>query len=109
MRLRRQIQYEERKCANQRKVAYRFLIGYSSSAFLSDQKVWFTSYSSLYFLDQLLSDAETVRWLNYAVEKIWPVCMERVASQKFLLPIFPWFLEKFKPWTAVSIEFLKTC
>ncbi|CAD6337154.1 unnamed protein product [Miscanthus lutarioriparius] len=67
MRLWRRIQYEERKCANQRK---------------------------------LLSDAETVRWLNYAVEKIWPVCMERVASQQFLLPIFPWFLENFKPWTA---------
>ncbi|KAL6646763.1 hypothetical protein ACP70R_015457 [Stipagrostis hirtigluma subsp. patula] len=67
MRLRRRLQYEERKCANQRK---------------------------------LLSDAETVRWLNYAVEKIWPVCMERVASEQFLLPIFPWFLEKFKPWTA---------
>ncbi|KAL5203575.1 hypothetical protein ABZP36_008446 [Zizania latifolia] len=49
---------------------------------------------------RLLSDAETVRWLNYAVEKIWPVCMERVASEQFLLPIFPWFLEKFKPWTA---------
>uniref|UniRef100_A0A0D9VFA7 SMP-LTD domain-containing protein n=1 Tax=Leersia perrieri TaxID=77586 RepID=A0A0D9VFA7_9ORYZ len=67
MRLRRRIQHEERKCANQRR---------------------------------LLSDAETVRWLNYAVEKIWPVCMERVASEKFLLPIFPWFLNKFKPWTA---------
>ncbi|CAL5022305.1 unnamed protein product [Urochloa decumbens] len=67
MRLRRKLQYEERKCSNQRK---------------------------------LLSDAETVRWLNYAVEKIWLVCMERVASQQFLLPIFPWFLEKFKPWTA---------
>lgn len=65
--MQRRIQYEERKCANQRK---------------------------------LLSDAETVRWLNYAVEKVWPVCMERVTSQQFLLPIFPWFLEKFKPWTA---------
>lgn len=52
------------------------------------------------FLDQLLSDAETVRWLNYAVEKIWPVCMERVASQQLLLPIIPWFLDKFKPWTV---------
>jgi Ca2+-dependent lipid-binding protein len=58
-------------------------------------------------LGQLLSDAETVRWLNFAVEKIWPVCMERVASQQFLLPIIPWFLEKFKPWTAVSIQFLR--
>ncbi|CAO2045627.1 unnamed protein product [Urochloa humidicola] len=67
MRLSRKLQYEERKCSNQRK---------------------------------LLSDAETVRWLNYAVEKIWLVCMERVVSQQFLLPIFPWFLEKFKPWTA---------
>ncbi|TVU32312.1 hypothetical protein EJB05_24037 [Eragrostis curvula] len=67
MRLRRRLQYEERKGANQRK---------------------------------LLSDAETVRWLNFAVEKMWPVCMEKVASQQFLLPIFPWFLEKFKPWTA---------
>lgn len=67
MRLRKRLQYEERKCANQRR---------------------------------LLSDAETVRWLNYAVEKIWPVCMERVASQQFLLPIIPWFLDKFKPWTA---------
>ncbi|KAG2650586.1 hypothetical protein PVAP13_1NG162700 [Panicum virgatum] len=67
MRLRRRLQYEERKCSNQRK---------------------------------LLSDAETVRWLNYAVEKIWSVCMERVVSQQFLLPIFPWFLQKFKPWTA---------
>jgi hypothetical protein len=31
--------------------------------------------------------------------------MERIASQQFLLPIFPWFLEKFKPWTAVSAKF----
>uniref|UniRef100_A0A804P248 C2 domain-containing protein n=1 Tax=Zea mays TaxID=4577 RepID=A0A804P248_MAIZE len=78
---------------------YSFLIYCSNSAFLSDREVWFTSHFII-FLDQLLSDAETVRWLNYAVEKIWPVCMERVASQQFLLPIFPWFLEKFKPWTA---------
>lgn len=87
---------------------YSFLIYCSNSAFLSDREVWFTSHFII-FLDQLLSDAETVRWLNYAVEKIWPVCMERVASQQFLLPIFPWFLEKFKPWTAVSIGFLNSC
>ncbi|ERN09086.1 hypothetical protein AMTR_s00014p00037550, partial [Amborella trichopoda] len=49
---------------------------------------------------RLLSDSETVRWLNHAVEKIWPLCMEQIASQKFLLPIIPWFLEKYKPWTA---------
>lgn len=66
-RLRKKLQFEERKKANQRKV---------------------------------LSEAETVRWLNYAVEKIWPVCMEQIASQKVLLPIIPWFLEKYKPWTA---------
>ncbi|GLU06096.1 hypothetical protein SLE2022_231570 [Rubroshorea leprosula] len=48
-----------------------------------------------------LSDSETVRWLNHAVEKIWPICMEQIASQKILLPIIPWFLEKYKPWTAV--------
>lgn len=49
---------------------------------------------------RLLSDSETVRWLNHAVEKIWPVCMEQIVSQKVLLPIIPWFLEKYKPWTA---------
>lgn len=27
--------------------------------------------------------------------------MEQIASQKILLPIIPWFLEKYKPWTAV--------
>lgn len=53
-----------------------------------------------YFL-QVLSDSESVRWLNHAVEKIWPICMEQIASQKILLPIIPWFLEKYKPWTAV--------
>ncbi|XP_031386322.1 C2 domain-containing protein At1g53590-like isoform X2 [Punica granatum] len=49
---------------------------------------------------RVLTDSETVRWLNHAVEKIWPVCMEQIASQKILLPIIPWFLEKYKPWTA---------
>ncbi|CAA7408359.1 unnamed protein product [Spirodela intermedia] len=66
-RLRRRLQFEERKHANQRR---------------------------------LLSDAETLRWLNHAVEKVWPMCMEQIASQRFLLPIVPWFLEKYKPWTA---------
>ncbi|KAK7401717.1 hypothetical protein VNO78_13417 [Psophocarpus tetragonolobus] len=66
-RLRRKLQFEERKQANQRKV---------------------------------LSDSETVRWLNHAVENIWPICMEQIASQKILFPIIPWFLEKYKPWTA---------
>ncbi|XP_023536204.1 C2 domain-containing protein At1g53590-like isoform X1 [Cucurbita pepo subsp. pepo] len=67
LKLRRKLQFEERKQANQRRV---------------------------------LTDSETVRWLNHAVEKIWPICMEHIASQKILLPIIPWFLEKYKPWTA---------
>ncbi|CAK9151763.1 unnamed protein product [Ilex paraguariensis] len=67
MRLRRKIQFGERRQSNQRRV---------------------------------LSDSETVRWLNYAVEKIWTVCMEQIVSQKFLLPIIPWFLQKYKPWTV---------
>ncbi|KAK9269401.1 hypothetical protein L1049_001174 [Liquidambar formosana] len=49
---------------------------------------------------RVLCDSETVRWLNHAVEKIWPVCMEDIVSQKILLPIIPWFLDKYKPWTA---------
>ncbi|XP_024159951.1 C2 domain-containing protein At1g53590 isoform X1 [Rosa chinensis] len=67
MRLRKKLQFEERKQSNQRRV---------------------------------LSDSETVRWLNHALEKIWPICIEQIASQKILLPIIPWFLEKYKPWTA---------
>ncbi|XP_057474201.1 C2 domain-containing protein At1g53590-like [Actinidia eriantha] len=67
MRLRRKLQFEERRNSNQRRV---------------------------------LSDSETVRWLNHAVEKIWPACMEQIVSQKVLLPIIPWFLEKYKPWTV---------
>ncbi|KAL5731799.1 acetolactate synthase [Ranunculus cassubicifolius] len=47
---------------------------------------------------RLLSDSESVRWLNHAVEKVWPVCMEQIASQKILLSIAPWFLDKYKPW-----------
>ncbi|KAM7498544.1 hypothetical protein LguiA_022958 [Lonicera macranthoides] len=69
MRLRRNVQFEERRQANQRRV---------------------------------LSDSESVRWLNYAVEKMWVVCMEQIVSQKILLPIVPWFLQKYKPWTAKS-------
>ncbi|XWS27431.1 hypothetical protein CRYUN_Cryun26dG0114600 [Craigia yunnanensis] len=52
------------------------------------------------FRRRILSDSESVRWLNHAVEKMWPICMEQIASQKILLPIIPWFLEKYKPWTA---------
>ncbi|KVI02131.1 hypothetical protein Ccrd_019585 [Cynara cardunculus var. scolymus] len=48
----------------------------------------------------VLSDSESVRWLNHTMERIWPVCMEEIVSQKILLPIIPWFLQKYKPWTA---------
>ncbi|CAL5326886.1 unnamed protein product [Camellia sinensis] len=51
---------------------------------------------------RVLSDSETVRWLNHTVEKIWPVCMEHIVSQKILLPVMPWFLQQYKPWTAHS-------
>ncbi|CAN4097001.1 unnamed protein product [Withania somnifera] len=50
---------------------------------------------------RVLSDSETVRWLNHALEKIWCVCMEDIVSQKVLLPIIPWFMQKYKPWTVV--------
>ncbi|KAJ6314370.1 hypothetical protein OIU78_017943 [Salix suchowensis] len=67
MKLRRKLQFEERRQANQKRV---------------------------------LTDSETVRWMNHTVEKIWPIFMEQIASQKILLPIIPWFLKKYKPWTA---------
>ncbi|XP_023756519.1 C2 domain-containing protein At1g53590 [Lactuca sativa] len=67
MRLRKKIQFEERKQANQKRV---------------------------------LSDSESVRWLNHSIERIWPICMEEIVSQKILLPIVPWFLQKYKPWTV---------
>lgn len=67
MRLRRKLQFEERKAANQRRV---------------------------------LTDSETVRWLNQAVEKMWPICLESIISQRIFLPIIPWFLQKYKPWTV---------
>ncbi|XP_050370865.1 C2 domain-containing protein At1g53590 [Argentina anserina] len=66
-RLRKKLQFEERRQSNQRRV---------------------------------LTDSETLRWLNQALEKIWPICIEQIASQKILLPIIPWFLGKYKPWTA---------
>ncbi|KAL0362552.1 UNVERIFIED_CONTAM: C2 domain-containing protein [Sesamum calycinum] len=56
---------------------------------------------SLIYLYVVLSDSETVRWLNQVIERMWPVCMEEIVSQKILFPIVPWFLKKYKPWTAV--------
>nr|XP_043630798.1 C2 domain-containing protein At1g53590-like [Erigeron canadensis] len=49
---------------------------------------------------RVLSDSESVRWLNHMIERIWPICMEKIISQKILLPIVPWFLQKYKPWTV---------
>ncbi|CAK9177250.1 unnamed protein product [Ilex paraguariensis] len=67
MRLRRKIQFEERRKSSRRRALF---------------------------------ESETVRWLNNAVEKIWLVCIEQIISQKILLPIIPWFLQKYKPWTV---------
>ncbi|XP_031102645.1 C2 domain-containing protein At1g53590 isoform X4 [Ipomoea triloba] len=53
---------------------------------------------------RVLTDSESVRWLNHALEKIWPVCMEHIVSQKILLPIIPWFMQKYKPWTVKDID-----
>ncbi|KAH6780769.1 Calcium-dependent lipid-binding family protein [Perilla frutescens var. hirtella] len=53
---------------------------------------------------RVLTDSESLRWLNHAIEKIWPICMEDIVSQKILLPIFPWFLKKYKPWTVKDVE-----
>nr|CAB3475591.1 unnamed protein product [Digitaria exilis] len=53
------------------------------------------------FMYQLLSDSESVRWLNHAINKMWPICMEKIVSQ-LLRPIIPWFLDKFKPWTVIA-------
>lgn len=57
---------------------------------------------------RVLLESESVRWLNHALEKIWPVCMEEIVSQKIFLPIIPWFLDKYKPWTVkkATIEHL---
>ncbi|PIN16651.1 hypothetical protein CDL12_10697 [Handroanthus impetiginosus] len=52
---------------------------------------------------RVLSDSESVRWLNHAIEKMWPICIEEIISQKILLPIIPWFLKKYKPWTADNL------
>ncbi|KAL2943420.1 hypothetical protein RDABS01_031768 [Bienertia sinuspersici] len=67
MRLRRKLQFDERKAAYQRRI---------------------------------LTDSETVRWLNHAIEKMWPICLEPIISQRIFLPIIPWFLQKYKPWTV---------
>lgn len=47
-----------------------------------------------------LSDFESVQWLNQALDKIWLVFLEEFISQQVLTPLIPWFLDKYKPWTA---------
>eukprot|EP00249_Psilotum_nudum_P017241 c26229_g1_i1 orf=519-2684(-) len=46
-----------------------------------------------------LSDSESVWWLNVAIESIWPIFLQKF-SQGLLLSVIPWFLDKYKPWTA---------
>ncbi|BFI23769.1 hypothetical protein MPTK2_1g05270 [Marchantia polymorpha subsp. ruderalis] len=58
---------------------------------------------------RLLSDAETARWLNSSVEAVWPIFMEKFASQRFLMPIAPWFLEKYKPGITKKVVLEKIC
>nr|GMD36686.1 C2 domain-containing protein At1g53590-like isoform X1 [Ipomoea batatas] len=53
-------------------------------------------------VDNVLSDSETVRWLNQVIENTWPICMEQIVSQKILLPIIPWFMQKYRPWTVTE-------
>ncbi|XP_024532167.1 C2 domain-containing protein At1g53590 isoform X2 [Selaginella moellendorffii] len=52
------------------------------------------------FQKQLLSDFESVRWLNETLARAWPVFLEKFASQDFLAPLMPFFLAKYKPWTV---------
>lgn len=161
MRLKRQLQFEERKQANQRRVIYNcvwycflgwkdwifvdleMVLSHSSAAvkvlaflvclwtgfmliihtfffftfacvqwlisfcfiFLCFSKFSLPCVKTLFLSSQVLTDSESVRWLNHAVEKIWPICMEQIASEKILGPIIPWFLDKYRPWTAVCIRF----
>ncbi|KAG2641557.1 hypothetical protein PVAP13_2KG244658 [Panicum virgatum] len=46
----------------------------------------------------------SVWWLNHAIDKMWPVCMDKIILQ-LLRPIVPWFWNKFKPWTIVQFPF----
>ncbi|XP_024389724.1 uncharacterized protein [Physcomitrium patens] len=44
-----------------------------------------------------MTEGETLQWLNESLNVMWPICMEKFASQHFFTPIAPWFLKKFKP------------
>jgi hypothetical protein len=79
---------------------YQILQGWTWSSGLAHHCWFVVTLSSYCFLYQMLSDGESVRWLNHAIKKMWPICMEKIVSQ-LLKPIIPWFLDKFKPWTVV--------
>ncbi|KAH7307849.1 hypothetical protein KP509_22G080100 [Ceratopteris richardii] len=48
---------------------------------------------------QLGFDIESVNWINQAVERIWPLFLEKSIAEEILKPILPWFLDRHKPWT----------
>nr|XP_043626644.1 C2 domain-containing protein At1g53590-like [Erigeron canadensis] len=48
----------------------------------------------------VFSDSGSVRWLNHLIKRIWPLCIENIVSQRMLLPIMPWIIQKYKPWTV---------
>jgi len=52
------------------------------------------------FIYHLLSDADSVRWLNHAVDKIWPICMEKITLQ-LLWPYGPSYCGS---WTSSNLE-----
>ena len=98
-----------RKKICQQKKGIKFVICISVDCYYSFSVVFekklFASWevTIMYVNFQLLLDPESVRWLNRVVERVWPICMEQIASQQFLLPIIPWFLDNYKPWTAVWV------
>lgn len=122
MRLRKRIQHAEMKSAYQQRVCTFSAIQNQCLCQLLQGWTWLTrlvypfllltllwsvaTLNSFCFLYQLLSDGESVRWLNHAVKKMWPICMEKIVSQ-LLRPIIPWFLDKFKPWIVVC--FISSC
>ena len=54
-----------------------------------------------------MAEGETVRWMNQAIERLWPIFLEDLASQILLVPMSS-FLDRFKPWTAVWIILIFT-
>eukprot|EP00897_Mesotaenium_endlicherianum_P009830 jgi/Mesen1/8876/ME000530S08279 len=43
-------------------------------------------------------DSESAVWLNALLERMWPVCVERLMAQVVLPTLAPWFFDKYKPW-----------